>query len=92
MSWSLSLETVDGSPFSSDEAEAKIAEAERQCEGATELAKAALEAAYALIKTGYLGDPLSYRFRIHLNGHVNPNHEPRDSWVNDYVNVSVGQL
>lgn len=84
MSWSASFEVErDGSVGTITKSGISGLEATAQY-------KVAYDAAIAIIGTHGVG--FAKRFKVSLNGHANPGHEPVSGWSNDSVSVSVYQL
>jgi hypothetical protein len=54
---------------------------------------AKLAALTVLISDGStgMGSVREHGYSVRMNGHVNPNHEPRDGWANDFINISINQ-
>jgi hypothetical protein len=57
----------------------------------TEQFEAAKRVARALVDGKTVGKRDDMKFRINLNGHANPGHEPTVNYSNDYITVSVVQ-
>lgn len=50
----------------------------------------AVVVAKMLIESGVVGDD-GKQFYVTMNGHANPNHEPRKGWANDAVAIRIDQ-
>lgn len=48
-------------------------------------------AAAESITSGVFGDPDS-EFVVVVSGHANPEHQPKEGWVNDCISISITQL
>jgi hypothetical protein len=53
--------------------------------------KAAVNAVKAIMESDSTGDHTSsdVRWHLHVNGHVNENHEPPEGWTPDAVSIAV---
>ena len=52
----------------------------------------AVKAVADLVNSGALGDPETKKFSVRINGHTNPDTEPKSGWSNDYVTINVYQM
>ena len=89
MSWNCTYETI-GADISYGLPDAAVEEITRLYPDAVDVAEEAYIAAVDLIEIGAVG-ALDRRYRITLSGHVNPNHEPREGFSNDFVQMTVSQ-
>lgn len=51
----------------------------------------AKDAVLQIITSGVLGASDKYYFNVHVGGHCEPNHEKRENWSSDFINIQVSQ-
>lgn len=84
MSWSASFDIVPGVGYENEQTSGlNTPEHNLQYE-------AARNAVAAITGTGALGGP-TYRYRVILSGHGNPDNKPTPGWANDFVSIQIVQ-
>lgn len=51
----------------------------------------ALHVVDEFINYGSVGKPLG-SYSVTITGHANHNHEPREGWANDFININIQQV
>ncbi len=88
MSWS--IQYASKNDLNDDKRGANSAKDADLSEAAKEQVKMAIESAVAIIASGVVGNEKK-DYIVAISGHANDGHEPRPSYANDCITVSVWQ-